>query len=51
MGISAWHLGSNFNTPLSTRTPRVTIRCEYPNTQVLYRQIGAQQNRNLWDRA
>ena len=34
MGILPWDLNAVFNTalPKSTRTPRLTIRCEYPDT-------------------
>ena len=34
MGIPAWDLGVGFISPLPkpVRTPRLTIRCEYPDT-------------------
>ena len=32
MGIAAWDLGGRFVSPLPVRTPRLTIRCEYPDT-------------------
>jgi len=31
MGIMSWHLDSGFNTAPLVRTPRLTIRCEYPD--------------------
>ena len=33
MGIMSWDVeGSGFNTAPLVRTPRITIRCEYPDT-------------------
>ena len=34
MGIMSWDLDSGFNTALPVRTPRLTIRCEYPDTDL-----------------
>ncbi len=34
MGIMSWHLDSGFNTAPVVRTPRLTIRCEYPDTDL-----------------
>ncbi len=35
MGIMSWDLdGSGFNTAPLVRTPRLTIRCEYPDTDL-----------------
>ncbi len=31
MGTMSWHLDSGFNTAPLVRTPRLTIRCEYPD--------------------
>ena len=31
MGIMSWDLDGGFSTPLAIRTPRLTIRCEYPD--------------------
>ena len=31
MGICAWNLDAGFSTPEPVRTPRLTIRCEYPD--------------------
>ena len=32
MGIMSWDLEGGFNTAPFVRTPRLTIRCEYPDT-------------------
>ena len=32
MGIYSWDLDSGFSTPPRVRTPRLTVRCEYPDT-------------------
>ena len=32
MGIYSWDLGGGFGTLGPVCTPRLTIRCEYPNT-------------------
>jgi hypothetical protein len=32
MGIMSWDLDAGFNTPKPVRTPRLTVRCEYPGT-------------------
>ena len=34
MGIMSWHPDSGFDTALPVRTPRLTIRCEYPDTDL-----------------
>ena len=34
MGIYAWGLDGGFSTPLPIRTPRLTVRCEYPDTDM-----------------
>ena len=34
MGIMSWDLDGGFNTALPVRTPRLTIRCEYPDTDM-----------------
>jgi len=34
MGIMSWHPDSGFNTAPLVRTPRLTIRCEYPDTDL-----------------
>ena len=34
MGIMSWDLDSGFNTAPLVRTPRLTIRCEYPDTDL-----------------
>ncbi len=34
MGIMAWDLDGGFNTAPLVRTPRLTIRCEYPDTDL-----------------
>ena len=31
MGIMSWDLDGGFNTALPVRTPRITVRCEYPD--------------------
>ena len=35
MGILPWDLGAVFSSPEPVRTPRLTIRCEYPDTNML----------------
>ncbi len=32
MGIYSWELDGGFSSPPRVRTPRLTIRCEYPDT-------------------
>ena len=32
MGIYSWDLGGGFNSLESVRSPRLTVRCEYPDT-------------------
>ncbi len=32
MGIYSWDLGGGFNSLESLRSPRLTVRCEYPDT-------------------
>ena len=32
MGIMSWDLGAGFSSLPRVRTPRLTVRCEYPNT-------------------
>ena len=32
MGIMSWDLEGGFNTAPLVRTPRLTVRCEYPDT-------------------
>ena len=32
MGIVSWDIEAGFGTALPVRTPRLTIRCEYPDT-------------------
>ena len=34
MGISSWDLDGGFGTAPLLRTPRLTIRCEYPDTDM-----------------
>ncbi len=34
MGIMSWDLEGGFNTAPLVRTPRITIRCEYPDTDM-----------------
>ena len=34
MGIMLWDLDSGFNTAPPVLTPRLTIRCEYPDTDL-----------------
>ena len=34
MGIMSWDSGGSFNTAPLVRTPRLTIRCEYPDTDL-----------------
>ncbi len=34
MGIYSWDLGGGFNSLESVRSPRLTVRCEYPDTGV-----------------
>ena len=34
MGIMSWDLDSGFNTAPPVLTPRLTIRCEYPDTDL-----------------
>ncbi len=34
MGIMSWDLDGGFNTAPLVRTPRLTIRCEYPDTDM-----------------
>ena len=34
MGIMSWDLDGGFNTAPLVRTPRLTIRCEYPDTDL-----------------
>ena len=34
MGIMSWDLGAGFSTAPVVRTPRLTIRCEYPDTDM-----------------
>jgi len=34
MGIYAWDLDGGFSSPPRVRTPRLTIRCEYPDTDM-----------------
>ena len=34
MGIYSWDIEAGFGTPPLVRTPRLTIRCEYPDDDV-----------------
>ena len=34
MGIMSWDLDGGFSSPPRVRTPRLTIRCEYPDTDL-----------------
>ena len=34
MGIMSWDLDGGFSSPPRVRTPRLTIRCEYPDTDM-----------------
>ena len=34
MGIYSWDLDGGFSSPPLVRTPRITIRCEYPDTSL-----------------
>ncbi len=34
MGIMSWHPDGGFSTAPVVRTPRLTIRCEYPDTDL-----------------
>ncbi len=34
MGIMSWDLDGGFRSPPRVRTPRLTIRCEYPDTDL-----------------
>ncbi len=34
MGIMSWDLDGGFSTPPLVRNPRLTIRCEYPDTDM-----------------
>ncbi len=34
MGIYLWDFGAGFGTAPVVRTPRLTIRCEYPDTDM-----------------
>ena len=34
MGIMSWDLEGGFSTALPVRTPRLSIRCEYPDTDL-----------------
>ena len=34
MGIMSWDLDGGFSTAPPLRTPRLTIRCEYPDTDM-----------------
>jgi len=34
MGILSWDIGDGFSTPPLVRTPRITVRCEYPDTDL-----------------
>ena len=34
MGILSWDLDGGFSSPPRVRTPRLTIRCEYPDTDL-----------------
>ncbi len=34
MGIMLWDLEGGFSTPLPIRAPRLTVRCEYPDTDM-----------------
>ena len=34
MGIMPWDLNGGFNTAPVVRTPRLTVRCEYPDTDM-----------------
>ena len=34
MGIMSWDPGAGFSSLPSVRTPRLTIRCEYPDTDL-----------------
>ncbi len=34
MGIMSWDLDGGFNTAPVVSTPRLTIRCEYPDTDL-----------------
>ena len=34
MGIMSWDLDAGFSTAPVVRTPRLTIRCEYPDTDM-----------------
>ena len=34
MGIMSWDQGGGFSIPERVRTPRITVRCEYPDTDL-----------------
>ncbi len=34
MGIYSWDLDGGFSTPPRVRIPRLTVRCEYPDTDL-----------------
>ena len=34
MGIYSWDLEGGFSSPPRVRTPRLTVRCEYPDTDM-----------------
>ena len=34
MGIMSWDLDGGFSSPPRVRTPHLTVRCEYPDTEL-----------------
>ncbi len=39
MGVLSWDLDGGFSSPLRVRTPRLTIRCEYPDTDLPHTEV------------
>jgi hypothetical protein len=40
MGIYSWDLEGGFSTSLPAPTPRLTVRCEYPDTDMLPTEVS-----------
>ena len=49
MGIMSWDLDGGFSSPPRVRTPRLTIRCEYPDTGMAPTQAIFGLSRGLLD--
>ncbi len=39
MGVYSWDLDGGFGSPLPERTPRLSVRCEYPDTAMAHTEV------------